>query len=293
MLATLATLIVGAGVSLIEATQVLLFSALWFTGLALLIKGRAAIKAISRMRSELPINVSFFVLDALLVSPVIALIVSVIRNAIAGTPAELISPSSWTSLPTAVTLTTVLFVGDFISFVRHRLEHTATLWPTHAIHHSDVAMTWLTIVRFHPLNRLTTMTIDTACLAAIGFPEWALIANVIVRHFYGEFIHADLPWTYGPLGRVFVSPVMHRWHHARDVKGAGSNFATVFSVFDQLFGTYYVPGLCNVPLGVTDEMGRGMAGQLLFPFVALRRWASNDRRRVKHGPVAPLNLSGL
>ncbi len=66
---------------------------------------------------------------------------------------------------------------------------------------------------------------------------------------------------------MFVSPVMHRWHHARDVTGAGSNFATVFSVFDQAFRTYYVPGLCTVPLGVNDEMGKGTVGQLMYPFV--------------------------
>ena len=100
------------------------------------------------------------------------------------------------------------------------------------------------------------------------FRHLPIVANVMVRHYYGEFIHADLPWTYGPLGRLVVSPVMHRWHHARDVTGAGSNFATVFSVFDQFHGTYYVPGLCNVPLGVTDDMGKGTIGQLLYPFVA-------------------------
>jgi sterol desaturase/sphingolipid hydroxylase (fatty acid hydroxylase superfamily) len=101
---------------------------------------------------------------------------------------------------------------------------------------------------------------------------------VIVRHFYGEFIHADFPWTYGPLGRVMVSPVMHRWHHARDVEGSGSNFATVFSVFDQAFGTYYVPGICTVPLGVNDEMGRGTTGQLLYPFL---EWGGRIATRLR------------
>jgi len=96
----------------------------------------------------------------------------------------------------------------------------------------------------------------------------------MIRHYYGQFIHADLPWTYGPLKLLFVSPVMHRWHHARDVVGTGSNFATVFSVFDQVWGTYHAPGPCNVPLGVNDDMGQGTIRQLLYPFVA---WA--DRLR--------------
>ena len=87
-------------------------------------------------------------------------------------------------------------------------------------------------------------------------------------------------------GRVFVSPVMHRWHHARDVTGTGSNFATMFSVFDRGFGTYYVPGLCNVPLGVTDDQypGKGLIRHLLHPFVAWTgrsfSWCGRRRPRV-------------
>ena len=165
----------------------------------------------------------------------------------------------------------VVFLGDFFSYWRHRLEHTRLLWPAHAIHHSDTEMTWLTLGRFHPIDRAVTAAVDIALLALLGFPTWALVFNEIVRHYYGEFIHADFPWTYGPLGRVFVSPVMHRWHHARDVVGAGSNFATVFSVFDQAFRTYHVPGLCTVPLGVTDDIAPGLMGQLRFPLVAWAR----------------------
>ena len=167
----------------------------------------------------------------------------------------------------------MLFLGDFVSYWRHRVEHTRWFWPAHVIHHSDTDMTWLTLSRFHPINRVTTAVIDTFALALLGFPTWALVANNLVRHYYGEFIHADLPWMYGRLRTVFVSPVMHRWHHARDVTGTGSNFATVFSVFDRAFGTYYVPGLCNVPLGVTDDQypGPGVLRHLLHPFAAWGR----------------------
>src|SRR5690606_5391533 len=108
----------------------------------------------------------------------------------------------------------------------------------------------------------------------LGFPLWALIANNLARHYYGLFIHMDLPWTYGPLGRVLVSPAMHRWHHIREAKGAGANFATVFSVFDQAFGTHYVPGPCDAPLGVRDPVGKGALPQLLWPFIAVLRYLS-------------------
>jgi sterol desaturase/sphingolipid hydroxylase (fatty acid hydroxylase superfamily) len=180
-----------------------------------------------------------------------------------------------------MTLLLTVFIGDFVSYWRHRLEHTPWLWPAHAIHHGDREMTWLTLSRFHPVNRVTTAIIDNTVLALLGAPAWALAANELIRHYYGQFIHADLPWTYGRWGMIFVSPAMHRWHHAREVTGAGSNFATVFSACDRVFGTYYVPGPCHVPLGVTDDIGTGPVRQLAYPF---RVWAADLlrlRRRSK------------
>jgi sterol desaturase/sphingolipid hydroxylase (fatty acid hydroxylase superfamily) len=121
-------------------------------------------------------------------------------------------------------------------------------------------------LRFHPINRFSTTLADFGFLLVLGFPEYALVASVFVRHYYGYLIHADLPWTFGKFGYVFVSPVMHQWHHARDPAAYRSNFATVFSIIDRLFGTFRVPGLCKVPLGVNENMGEGFVGQLKYPF---------------------------
>jgi sterol desaturase/sphingolipid hydroxylase (fatty acid hydroxylase superfamily) len=278
MLTDLSPLLYRTLTSYRVALELLTYSAIGFGLLALLVKGQEAIRGVRRAAHEIRVNLVIYAFDVMFVAPVVALFVNLIREGVAANSFALLDEATWSSLPRWATFAAVVFIGDFGSYWRHRLEHTRWLWPTHAIHHSDTEMTWLTLVRFHPLNRLITMVVDVGVLALLGFPSWALVANVIVRHYYGEFIHADLPWTYGPLRYVFVSPAMHRWHHARDVIGAGSNFATVFSVFDLGFGTYHVPGPCTVPLGVTDEMGTGARGQLLYPFVAwaseLKAWAA-------------------
>jgi sterol desaturase/sphingolipid hydroxylase (fatty acid hydroxylase superfamily) len=167
-----------------------------------------------------------------------------------------------------------VFVGDFFGYWRHRAQHSRWLWPAHAVHHSDTTLTWFSLERMHPIDRLGSLC-DSLLLAALGFPSWALIVNVNVRHFYGYVVHADVPWTLGKANWLFNSPAMHRWHHARDPKAYDSNFATVFSVFDRLFGTYYQPGPCDAPLGVDDAMGRGVVGQYLYP---LKVWLRLDRR---------------
>jgi hypothetical protein len=67
---------------------------------------------------------------------------------------------------------------------------------------------------------------------------------------------------------------MHQWHHARDVQGKGSNFATVFSIFDLGFGTFFVPGPCGVPLGVNESVGHTLLRQLIYPFAC---WFNDGR----------------
>lgn len=270
--------IVSAGQSLWEAGLTLLVAAVCFCSLAVLVKGKEAVAAGLRAATEIRVNLALYFFDALCVAPLIALLIEAVQRTVSGLGLILVPPERWESVGTWGTAFGAVFLGDFFSYWRHRLEHTRLLWPAHAIHHSDTEMTWLTLWRFHPINRATTGIIDIACLSLMGFPQWSIAVVFAIRHYYGQFIHADVPWTYGPLRFLLVSPVMHRWHHSRDVVGSGSNFATVFSVFDQAFGTYQMPGLCNVPLGVRDDMGQGMIRQLVYPFVA---WPKRIFRRSK------------
>ena len=66
------------------------------------------------------------------------------------------------------------------------------------------------------------------------------------------------------------------------IRKDGSNFDTVFSVFDRAFGTYYVPGPCDVPLGVDEDMGKGALGQYLHPFKA---WSAALLGRARRPPL--------
>jgi sterol desaturase/sphingolipid hydroxylase (fatty acid hydroxylase superfamily) len=263
------------------AFSALFWPALAFAVIALAARGFQAITTARAATGEVRTNLILLAVDAVLVAPLLALMVAAVGAWIQSNGLRLFTADAWSTLPAWLVLFIAVFTGDFIGYWRHRLEHTALLWPTHAIHHSDTAMTWTTLFRFHPLNRITTALIDTSALALLGFPPDALAANLLIRHYYGMFIHMDLPWTYGPLGRVLVSPAMHRWHHIRDADGAGANFATVFSVFDQAFRTYHLPGPCTVPLGVRDDIGRGALAQLLWPFKAMWSWCARRAQRTR------------
>lgn len=184
----------------------------------------------------------------------------------------IVLPAWHESIPVVVVGVCAVFAGDFVGYFRHRLEHSTLLWPSHVLHHSDATMNWLTVYRFHPINRLTTVVIDTCALVALGFPAWAIALNNLVRHYYGVFVHINVPWTLGPFRHILVSPAMHRWHHVRAGQGVGSNFSTVFSVFDRAFGTIYMPGPCDQPLGVEGVRDQSYVSQILLPLTASWRW---------------------
>ncbi|WP_299807241.1 sterol desaturase family protein [uncultured Shewanella sp.] len=243
------------------ALQHLIFPMLFFCLFAYLLKRKQAVTA---FRTSLPnsiFNISIMCFNLIFIS----LISNHLKWLYSIDIGESLS-QIWASLPEWLVILSAVFCGDFIGYWRHRFEHSRILWPSHAMHHSDTQMSWLTLQRFHPFNRISTLIIDTGLLMCLGFPPYALVANNLVRHYYGYFIHADLPWNYGAWNKVFVSPVMHQWHHAADPAAYHTNFATIFSIFDRAFGTYRVPGLCHIPLGVSYNVGGSILGQLLYPF---------------------------
>lgn len=262
---------------LLQALLALGLTGLFFAVLARLVKPATWIGDARRAIAEVRINAILSVVDQLTVAPALGLAMAWLAARLRSAGFGLETTALWASIGPAPTFFLTVFVGDFIGYWRHRAQHSPWLWPAHAIHHSDTEMTWTTLERMHPIDRLGSAC-DTLLLGMLGFPFWAQAGNVFVRHYYGYLIHADLEWTLGKAGWLFNTPTMHRWHHARDIEGSGSNFATIFSVFDRAFGTLHHPGACKVPLGVREDMGEGALGQYLHP---LKVWAAALRTRPK------------
>ena len=236
--------------------------------LGLAAKRSALWSSVGTGRREFSTNVGFWLIDAAILLPIIGL-----ATGIALQPVPVSGPlvQFWNALPAWVVAVAAVIAGDLIGYFRHRLEHSRWLWPAHEVHHSDTAISWSTLYRMHPLNRLTTAGIDTFVLALCGFPPVALLVNYAVRNAWGTIIHADLPWSLGPFGKVIISPAAHRVHHAADERLAGSNFATVFTFWDRAFGTWRSPlGLEDCATGVRS-VSRGLLGEMARPFES---WAN-------------------
>lgn len=244
----------------------LIIPALAFLMIAIVFKRDTWRADIKRAIPETGINVKLMLFNLAITMPLIGLVVTFLGNMILSSGVHLIDPRAWAQVPTVLLLVITVFIGDFIAYWRHRLEHTPLFWPSHAVHHSDTEMTWFTNYRFHPINVVTTVIIGMLSLLLIGLPVDAILTAALFRHYYGDFIHADLPWTYGRMGKIFVSPAMHRWHHSAETVAHDKNFAGVFCLFDRAFGTYYLPGVQTGRLGVTDDIAPTFWAQLKFAF---------------------------
>jgi len=86
----------------------------------------------------------------------------------------------------------------------------------------------------------------------------------------GHLNHSNLKISWGPLRYVLNSSRMHVWHHDFELHHRyGQNFGVVFSLWDWLLGTAYLPQEPEEPqrLGFRDmdAFPRGLAARLAFP----------------------------
>ena len=158
---------------------------------------------------------------------------------------------------------------DLITYWAHRTFHAVPLlWRFHSLHHSAKYVRWSTTGRVHPLNELANYMVTVLPLMFIGFPVSAVMPATPIVILFALFAHTQVNVSYGPLSSLFVSPRFHRWHHTHQHEGGNKNFANVFSIWDRLFGTYYLPA-DRLPerFGLdVDDCPESYLGQLLYPF---------------------------
>ncbi|HKB02697.1 MAG TPA: sterol desaturase family protein [Gemmataceae bacterium] len=181
-------------------------------------------------------------------------------------------PSLVGSFPFVTQLVLFLFLSDFVQYWAHRLMHRLTpLWHVHAVHHSPDQVDWLVASRVHPFELAFNKAVSALPLYLIGFSPTVIAVAIPLAACYSLLLHANLRWTYGPVGYLIASPAFHRWHHAADRDARDKNFAQAFSVIDYLFGTAHFPrGRRPERYGLVGAtMPRGIWEQFLYP---IRVW---------------------
>ena len=144
--------------------------------------------------------------------------------------------SGWIAVPVGV-------LGmDLVSYFWHRANHRLSLlWRFHQAHHSDPAYTVTTALRFHPGELMLALPLRLAAVAILGLPIVAVIAFEVIFAFANFFEHGNINLPLGlerALNRGLVTPALHRRHHSREARLLDTNFGTIFTLWDRLFGSY-------------------------------------------------------
>lgn len=186
--------------------------------------------------------------------------------------------------PTWLIVIELVVLMDLATYAIHRAFHGVPwLWRFHALHHSAKYVRWSTTGRVHPVNEAINYLVTVVPLALAGFPVNVIlpVSPFVIAFAIGA--HTQWNFSFGPLSGIFVSPRFHRWHHTHSHEGGNKNFANVFSFWDRLFGTYYLPA-DRLPerFGLdVDDVPTSYLGQFLYPW---RGKSILSSRPISHTP---------
>ncbi len=163
--------------------------------------------------------------------------------------------SLWSKIGFTIVL---LLAWDFGATYAHYLKHKVPLlWEFHKVHHSAEVMTPVTAMRRHPVDYLfgalvTTVTIGLALIGwtlVIGrgieaYTIFGVIAGIYLWRLLGYNLRHSHMWiSYGDFwNKIFISPAQHQVHHSTSVRHYDTNFGHIFSFWDAMLGTLYLPG---------------------------------------------------
>lgn len=160
--------------------------------------------------------------------------------------------------PLAAFLAYALII-DFAEYWRHRLQHRFDWWwALHAVHHSQRQLSLWADDRNHVLDGLLQALWLTVVAQLIGVPGAQFVGVVLLMRFVESLSHANVRFGFGAAGdRLLVSPHFHRIHHGIGVghegRAQGCNFATLFPLWDVLFGTAHF-GRDYPDTGIRDQL---------------------------------------
>jgi ornithine lipid hydroxylase len=136
----------------------------------------------------------------------------------------------------------MVLVVDLLRYWLHRAaHHYDTLWRLHSVHHSVEQLYWLNTARFHPLEKVLQMVLDSLPFLLMQVDARVLALYYLAYATNGFFQHCNIRIRYGVLNYVVGSAETHRWHHSRLPREANANYGNTVIVWDLLFQTWFLP----------------------------------------------------
>jgi sterol desaturase/sphingolipid hydroxylase (fatty acid hydroxylase superfamily) len=165
-----------------------------------------------------------------------------------------------------------LLILDLWIYWWHRANHEVSfLWRFHQVHHLDQFLDASSALRFHFGEVFLSALVRALVMFLIGVPLQTVVLFETVLAFATMFHHSNvrLPQRFERLiSLVIVTPSIHWVHHHALRADTDSNYSTVLSIWDRLFGsrsaTVRTPAM---PIGVEGARDLDAIGLLKRPFI--------------------------
>jgi len=141
---------------------------------------------------------------------------------------------------------------------RHRYGIRCNLWRFHQVHHNDIEVDMSTALRFHPGEILLASMSNVLIFIIVGLNIEQIILYKGIFHINVIIHHSNIavPESLDKLLRlVIVTPNMHRVHHSIKKQETDSNFSSVLTLWDKMFGTYRESDPEKIVFGLETDRG--------------------------------------
>lgn len=163
-----------------------------------------------------------------------------------------------------------LVILDLWIYIWHRLAHQVPfLWRFHEVHHLDRFLDVSSAVRFH----FGEVILSALARGAIVFSLDVNLVSVLIFDamvLLGAAFHHSNVALPGKLERtlrwVIVTPSHHWVHHHAIRADTDSNYGTVLTLWDRLFGTFSkTERWADMPIGTEGRSDKSLPGLLTRP----------------------------
>ncbi len=200
------------------------------------------------------------------------------------------------ALKIVYTILAVLVV-DFSIFLAHYLLHKVPfLWEFHKVHHLPKGLNPITGFRYHPIDIALKKSMKVFFLGIyMGIFSYLInqeievitVAGLLISTFFLRFVmhlrHSHIWISFGwHLSHILQSPAMHHIHHSEREEHYDTNFGLIFSFWDYIFGTIYVPkGREELTMGLGESDYENIWQLYSLPFVQAYKQLSKSPDTVK------------
>ena len=137
-----------------------------------------------------------------------------------------------------ITWAIAFILYDFFYYWMHRCHHEIRiLWATHVVHHHGEDFNLATALRQTSTGFLWKW-IFFAPMIMIGIPGEVFVSVAGVNLVYQFWVHTKHIGHLGWMEKIFITPMNHRIHHAKNKEYIDANYGGVFIIWDRMFGTY-------------------------------------------------------